>query len=142
MSLCDHLGADKDLRLPIPEFLQDLFHATSTGDGIAVEAIDADFRKQSRQGFLHAFGSRRTLAQARELALRATVGDSPLFCTVVTLSHIPVFVVGERDIAAVAAKRVPTLSAVNIASKTPAIQKQEHLLLTVESLPDQIDQSA
>ena len=88
----------------ITKLLQDLFHSTATGDGVPVESVYAYLWKQGYESFLDSLGSRGALAQSRELALGAAIGDSPLLRTIVALGDIPVFVVSEGNITAVAAE--------------------------------------
>ena len=104
MALGDHLRPNQNLGFPIAKLLQDLFHATTARDRIPIESVDTGFGEERGEGFLDPLGSRRTLAQAGELTLWATVRDSPLLCTVVALGDIPVLVIGQGNVAAVAAE--------------------------------------
>ena len=104
MSLGDHLCSHQNLCFSITKLLQDLFHSTATGDGVPVESVYAYLWKQGYESFLDPFGSRGSLAQSCELALGAAIGDSPLLRTIVALGDIPVFVVSEGNITAVAAE--------------------------------------
>ena len=140
MPLRHHLGSYQDLGLSLLEALQDRGHPFCAGHGIAIEPIDLDAREQFRQRILDPFGSRRALMHAVALALGASIRDRLVLTAVVALGTSLALVVGERDVTLMASQVMSAAGAVQIPSKTSAVEKEQYLFVSIEGGSNPFDE--